>query len=76
MNRFLLGLAAVLCSFSCSQKDDVDSENSNDFRLEIVDSIRIDYLGDLWIQDYDFISRQFVAVSKIDQELVIIDPKG
>lgn len=76
MNRFLLPFLISLGFFSCSEKDPNISEKTADFRLEIVDSMRIDYLGSLWIQDYDSISKQFVAVSRIDQELVIIDQKG
>jgi len=76
MNSFFLALATVLSYFSCSQKNKVDSKTVDDYRLEIVDSMRINHLAGAWIQDYDSISKHFVAVSRIDQELVIIDQKG
>ncbi|WP_057938362.1 hypothetical protein [Algoriphagus resistens] len=77
MKRFLLPLVLVLCYFSCSQKDNDTVKGSADFHLEIVDSIRIDRLGSLWIQDYDSISRQYIAVTeKTDQELIVFNDTG
>src|SRR5690606_18562214 len=76
MKRSLPALAIILCYFSCAQKEDDVSENSDDFRLEIVDSLQIDYLGSLWIQDYDSISKKYIGLTRVDQEILIIDQKG
>lgn len=76
MKRFLLPLVLVLCYFSCSQKDNSSSIESQDYHLEIVDSIRIDYLGSLWLQDYDSVSKQYIGLTRIDQEILIIDQVG
>ena len=76
MNRFLLPPALVVCYFSCSQKDDVVSKKVGDFRLEIVDSLQIDYLGNLRILDYDSASQSYLALGNRDKEVLILDSKG
>ncbi|MFC5625266.1 hypothetical protein [Algoriphagus winogradskyi] len=76
MKRLLLPLVVMLCYFSCGQREQTSSTKANDFHLEIVDSIRIDYLGNLWIQDYDSISKEYISITRVDQELVIFDQKG
>ncbi|MBN3583727.1 hypothetical protein JYB64_15105 [Algoriphagus aestuarii] len=60
---------------SCNRKD-ITTDYKQDFQVEITDSLQIDYLGDLWIQDYDSVSQEFVAITKIDQELLFIDTHG
>ncbi|SFB44480.1 hypothetical protein [Algoriphagus aquimarinus] len=76
MKRFLLPLAIALCYFSCGEKGTDSLSKSADFHLEIVDSMRIDYLGSLWIQDYDSISQEYIGLTRVDQEIVIMDQNG
>ncbi|SFU16265.1 hypothetical protein SAMN04489724_4531 [Algoriphagus locisalis] len=76
MNRLLILLFVLISCFSCSQKNEVSSRTSADLHLEIVDSMRIDHLGELWIQDYDSISKEYIGLTGVDQELVIFDQNG
>lgn len=65
----------LMLSASCTSKENTIHGDQN-FQIEISDSLQIDYLGDLWIQDYDSISQEFVATTKNDQEFLIIDYNG
>lgn len=76
MKRFILPFLISLGFFSCGEKDTNISENAADYRLEIVDSMRIDYLGNIWLQDYDSISKHYIGLTRVDQELLIIDQQG
>lgn len=76
MNRYLLALAIILSYFSCSQKNEVDSKIAADFRLEIVDSLQIDYLGSLWMIDFDSVSQSYLARGNRDMEFMILDRDG
>lgn len=76
MKRFLLPLAIALCYFSCGEKGTDSLNTSADFHLEIVDSMRIDYLGNLWVLDYDSSSRSYLAWGNRDKEVLILDSKG
>lgn len=68
-------LILLILGASCTTKD-VAADFEQSFQIEITDSLQIDYLGDLWITDYDSISQEFVAITKIDQELLFIDTEG
>lgn len=68
-------LILLILEASCTEKK-AEANFKQNFQIEITDSLQIDYLGDLWIQDYDSISQEFVAVTKNDQELLFIDSKG
>ncbi|SFB44460.1 hypothetical protein [Algoriphagus aquimarinus] len=76
MNRLLIALFALNVLFSCSEKDQNISENAADFSLEIVDSMRIDYLGNLRIMDYDSVSRSFLAWISREKRVLIINEDG
>ncbi len=65
----------LILGASCTEKK-AEADFKQNFQIEITDSLQIGYLGDLWIQDYDSISQEFVAVTKNDQELLFIDSKG
>ena len=65
----------LILGASCTKKE-ATADFKQNFQIEITDSLQIDYLGDLWIQDYDSVSQEFVAVTKNDQELLFIDSKG
>ncbi|MBB6325005.1 hypothetical protein FHS59_000620 [Algoriphagus iocasae] len=68
-------LILLILEASCTEKK-AEANFKQNFQIEITDSLQIDYLGDLWIQDYDSVSQEFVAVTKNDQELLFIDSKG
>ena len=76
MNRFLLPCVAALSLFSCSKKDNSSAIEPHNYSLEILDSLQIDYLGDLWIQDYDSISQGYLAKGNGDMEFMILDGDG
>ncbi|SFU16275.1 hypothetical protein SAMN04489724_4532 [Algoriphagus locisalis] len=76
MKRFLLPLVLVLCYFSCSQKDDSNDIESHDYSLEIIDSLQIDYLGNLRILDYEPESKSYLAKGNRDKEYMILDRDG
>ncbi|EAZ80214.1 hypothetical protein [Algoriphagus machipongonensis] len=65
----------LILGASCTKKK-AATDFKQDFQIEITDSLQINYLGDLWIQDYDSVSQEFVATTKNDQELLFIDSKG
>ncbi|WP_373397505.1 hypothetical protein V8V91_23560 [Algoriphagus halophilus] len=76
MKQFYIPFLFVLVLTSaCSSGDKVTNIDLN-FQVEITDSLQIDYLGDLWIQDYDSVSQECVALTKNDQELLFIDSQG
>jgi hypothetical protein len=76
MKRLLLLFLIILGFFSCSEKDDVVSEKTADFRLEIVDSMRIDYLGGFLLRDYDPISEKYLAWISSEHRVLIIGKDG
>lgn len=73
--QFYLGLVP-LCCFGCGLSDRVGELQKSNYSIEIVDSLQIDYLGDLWIMDYDSISEEFISLTKKDQEILIFDQYG
>ncbi|PZX51114.1 hypothetical protein LV84_03872 [Algoriphagus ratkowskyi] len=76
MKRFLLPFLFCLGLYSCGEKDKEISGNTADFRFEIVDSMRIDYLGNLWIIDFDSGSQSYLARGNRDMEFIILDRDG
>lgn len=76
MKRLLFPAVTLLLYFSCSQKKDSSSQKIADFHLKIVDSLRIDYLGNLRIIDYDPQSHSYLARGNGDMEFMILDRDG
>ncbi|PZX51425.1 hypothetical protein [Algoriphagus chordae] len=76
MKRLILSFAIVLVNISCSQKSTDSLSEPADFHLEIIDSIRIDYLGDLWMIDFDSASQSYLARGNRDMEFMILDRNG
>ena len=76
MNRLLLLLFVLTSYFSCSQKNESGSIKADDFHLEIVDSLQIDYLGSFLIYDYDSVSQNYLAWIGREQMVLIIDMDG
>lgn len=76
MKRLLFPIIIVLGYFSCTQKDQSSSNEPDDFHLEIVDSLQIDYLGNLRIIDYEPQSQSYLARGNADMEFMILDQGG
>jgi hypothetical protein len=71
---FALG-AAILTLSSCSSEK-LKSENPTELVLEISDSLQIDYLGEMRLQDYDRASDQYLLVSDQSQKYLEVDGQG
>lgn len=69
---FLLLLMVVV---GCSKKDS-SKEIKQGFHVEITDSLQIDYLGKLWILDYDTLSKSYLAWGNENNEVLILDEYG
>lgn len=65
-----LGLLAA-----CSQSTE-DSTNSNSSQLAVVDSIQVDYLGNLFAMDYDPTSGLYLSRNNSTEEIVLFDDAG
>ena len=79
MNKLKTGFLVILLfgflTYGCTEKR-VKSVNQDRFGLIVTDSLQIDYLGDLWIQDYDSSSQQYLAWGDGDREVLILDERG
>ena len=53
-----------------------DSSNSNDFQLAVVDSIQVDYLGNLFVMDYDSTSGLYLGRNNSTEQIVLFDDAG
>lgn len=69
----LLLLAASLLSCSRSQKETTDSRS---YSLQLVDSLRVDYMGNLELKDYDPETNQYLAYNQQEKEVLIFDTSG
>lgn len=76
MKRLLLPCVVALSYFSCSLKDNSSAIESYDYSFEIVDSLQIDYLGSLWIIDFDSSSQSYLARGNRDREFMVLDRNG
>ncbi|WP_339866331.1 hypothetical protein [uncultured Algoriphagus sp.] len=76
MKRLLLPIIIVLLYFSCDSREKAGSQPIADFRFEIVDSLQIDYLGNLRILDYEPESKSYLAKGNRDKEYMILDRDG
>jgi hypothetical protein len=75
-NRYaFFGLVLFYCT-GCGSSDNADETETLNYSIEIVDSLQIGYLGDLWIIDYDSVSEEFISLTKRDQEILIFDQYG
>jgi hypothetical protein len=69
-NYIWLGVLAA-----CSQPTE-DSSNSNGFQLAVLDSIQVDYLGNLFVMDYDSTSGLYLSRNNSTEEIVLFDDAG
>ncbi|WP_375585508.1 hypothetical protein [Cyclobacterium xiamenense] len=66
-------LASGLLACSPSQKE---AASTSRFALQLVDSVRVDYLGNLELKDYDPETEQYLAYNQQEKEVLIIDASG
>ncbi|SHN35403.1 hypothetical protein SAMN04488057_12616 [Cyclobacterium lianum] len=66
-------LAICLLSCSRSQKETTDSRS---YALQLVDSLRVDYMGNLELKDYDPETNQYLAYNQQKKEVLIFDTSG
>ncbi|MFO7826258.1 MAG: hypothetical protein R6V72_20145 [Cyclobacterium sp.] len=66
-------LAAGLLSCSRSQKE---TSGVGSYALQLVDSLRIDYMGSLELKDYDPETNQYLAYDQQKKEVLIFDASG
>ncbi|WP_158859036.1 hypothetical protein [Lunatibacter salilacus] len=60
---------------ACSQPTNY-SNDSDSFELTVVDSIRVDYLGNLFVLDYDPNSGMYLSRNNSTEEIVLFDDAG
>jgi hypothetical protein len=70
-----VGLVILFCA-GCGYSDRGRESGKSSYSLEIVDSLQIDYLGDLWIIDFDSSSQQYLAWGNGDREVLILNQNG
>lgn len=71
---FALG-TAILALGSCSSEK-IESEKPVELVLEVSDSLQIDFLGEMRLQDYDPASDQYLLVSDQFQKYLEVDGQG
>lgn len=66
-----LGILIGSCSGKSGEKDAF-----RNFELVVVDSLQIDYLGNLRILDYDSLDHVYLAWGKTNNEVIVLDTNG
>lgn len=66
-------LATCLLSCSRSQKETTDPLS---YSIQLVDSVRIDYMGSLELKDYDPETNRYLAYNQQKKEVLIFDASG
>lgn len=74
-NRVFLLLISIF-STSCVNRAGDESKERNNFQIKITDSLEIDYLGNLWMLDYDSSSQHYLAYGNRDKEVVVLNQEG
>lgn len=74
-SRFFVFATAILALTSCSSEKS-KSEKSVELILELSDSLKIDFLGEMRLLDYDSESDQYLLVSDQSQKYLEVDAQG
>lgn len=74
-HSFFLFLISVF-SVSCVNRATDESNETSTFQIKIADSLEIDYLGSLWMLDYDSSSQQYLAYGNLDKEVIVLNQNG
>ncbi|MFN3996650.1 hypothetical protein [Algoriphagus sp.] len=72
----LFALGAVLSALSSCGSEKVESDKPVELVFEISDSLQIDFLGEMRLQDYDHASDQYLLVSDQSQKYLEVDGQG
>lgn len=68
-------LVLLTFSISCAEKKDQD-QTAPKFSLELVDSVQVDYLGDLMLLDYDPATEKYLLANDSYYEYLEVDGSG
>jgi hypothetical protein len=74
--RKLMPFLGLLFLLGCESSGETDQIKTLNYSIEIVDSLQIDYLGDLWIMDYDSSSQRYLAWGNGDREVLVLNESG
>jgi hypothetical protein len=74
-HSFFLFWISVFAASCISRATDESNEIST-FKIKITDSLEIDYLGSLWMLDYDSSSQQYLAYGNRDKEVIVLNQDG
>lgn len=72
---FFLGVL-IFVILGCNSSDRESQDYASNYSIEIVDSLQIDYLGDLWIIDYDSSSQRYLSWGNREREVLILNESG
>lgn len=73
--QFCTSLVLGMMIFSCSPKEQ-NEEKEKTFSLEIVDSIQVDFLGEMMLLDYDQKSEKYLLATESYFEYLEVDDQG
>lgn len=73
--QFCVSIVLGMMIFSCSPKEQ-NEEKEKTFSLEIVDSIQVDFLGEMMLLDYDPTSEKYLLATESFFEYLEVDDKG
>ena len=74
-NFLKIGFLIIFIS-SCNDAKDSKKYSETNFQVKVVDSLEIDYLGNLWLINYDPASQRYLGFGNGNQELVVLDTSG
>jgi len=76
LNLTQLALGALAFSlFSCGANPESNTSQKT-FSLEIIDSVQVDYLGEMMLLDYDPKAEKYLLATNVYQEYLEVDGKG
>lgn len=71
----VIGLTLAIGIFSCEKKSKSNSEPKR-FSLEVVDSVQVDFLGEMMLMDYDTKSDEYLLASNSYREYLEVNELG
>jgi hypothetical protein len=74
-NFLKIGFLIIFLS-SCNDAKESRIYSEANFQVKVVDSLEIDYLGNLWLINYDSASQRYLGFGNGNQELVVLDTSG
>lgn len=75
--RMPVAVLTVFCSFSCSdQKSGSQQNEKTNFILKLVDSVQVDFLGDMKLVDYDPKTERYLLATDYTEKYMEVDQHG